>query len=437
MEQYLLMIQLGAIVALFGFAIFTMMRSSKENIRLERRINEFGVALNEERQQLTNMNRDRLHDFIGHVQHLMEEQLQQFENKVQKTLLQMEAKHQSFLAQFEAASLERLERMDLDAEVRFHRLEEGILSGFTTLEQEAKASMNQLIDRFGQQLDEEWKKKERKMAEWMDYIDALPAPEERIEALESAMNKYPYAKELVLKYEQEIKPLLHSEQPLVKKRGLERWNKVTRVFLDHCDVEDYELAINMYSDVIEQGRQFMESSYQKRVEMAKQQLRLMNEKLKEIEQWDEWSTVQEEGRKEHKEKRDHLIAELEELERQLDQQLIGKVRDLKAAYHAISKRIMDVLTDHSDEDQVKRYNLEAIESLQTLHTAFSRNKKAYRFGRVDEIASVLGAWNLSDLTTQTNVYYQYVYREIFENLDSDQKPILTEAVLNMEKKKVS
>ena len=67
MEQYLLMIQLGAIVALFGFAIFTMMRSSKENIRLERRINELGVAMNEERQQLINMNRDRLHDFIGHV----------------------------------------------------------------------------------------------------------------------------------------------------------------------------------------------------------------------------------------------------------------------------------------------------------------------------------------------------------------------------------
>ena len=284
-------------------------------------------------------------------------------------------------------------------------------------------SFNDMLADFSMKLDQELKAEEAQINHWLTYIDSLSTREERIEALESSINKYPYAKALVMKYMMSLTPLLDSDNAVVKKRALEKANRVARTFLDNCEVKDYPTAIQMFNDIVEQGKQFMTASYEKRVEHARQQLDAIDKKVTDIENS---SSV-------HK---DSLVAELEEMENRLDRSIIEKVKVLTSEYHRISKRIISALAEDNKEEQMKQYNLDAISNIQMLHYQLQANAKAFRKGRVEEIARVLGEWDTTYFTPQTNTYYQYVYQEFFNNLHPDEKPRLTESVLKMDKKRV-
>lgn len=221
------------------------------------------------------------------------------------------------------------------------------------VEKQIADQLKNTVKNFSNKLDKEINLNKKKIDDWLLFIDTFASNEEKLEALESGINKYPDSTELVNKYFSVIRPLMRTDRQIMYKNILERMNKVARIYLDNCDVNDYSEAVKIYNNVLQLGEDFMKNSYSKRVQMTKEQLNRIEKQIVNI-------------KNSKNDEKERLIVELESMEDELDKSFIQKVKILNDIYKNLSKEIIKVLTSNEDIVLKQRYNLNAIYKLELL-----------------------------------------------------------------------
>ena len=290
----------------------------------------------------------------------------------------------------------------------------------TLLTQALKKIESKTLQRLDTYLNEE----KQDLTNWVSAINTSHNTTESIERIESAMNKYPGVKVLFVKFQEEITPLLSSENQVIKKHAIERYNGQARLFSDNCRSEDWSFANDALEQSLQLGNQFMIDVQNTRHSNLKNKifnLELLSTLTKSN---TELSTVS--------------IEVIEKADKEIDKKLFDSYPELKARYNKVSQQFIAYFTpSHEDEKTIKEYNLTALSDFHTALTLFHSNENAFKSGAsIHLLIEKLGGWKSEHLASPTQVYFQNVYSEIFSKLNPNVKVEFSKAMLNAPRKEV-
>ncbi|MCA1010705.1 hypothetical protein [Halobacillus halophilus] len=299
---------------------------------------------------------------------------------------------------------------------------ENVLEWLKKAEEKNAKHMAQLKERLDAYLKEEIQDQDQ----WLELIQSKQgSSSEKLDIIESALNKYPSYKEFVNEYLDAIQPFMESRDSKVKKKVIERLNRVSRVFLDNCRSEDYNFAKDLHMKTLEQGYQFMKETNENYKEKVKMNMGIME------------NTINILSKKKHR--NPEMVKELERIDQQIDRQWIQNQPELRERYNELSKQSMKLFSPvEIDDEQIDQYNEEAIRSIEQAYNKLQANSYYYTQGkRLYELTRLLGGWNMQYLSVPTQTYYQSVYSEAFAKIKPEVKPLFTKQVLQTTKKEVS
>ncbi|WP_456277582.1 hypothetical protein [Bacillus sp. AK128] len=300
---------------------------------------------------------------------------------------------------------------------------EDLINEITHFNIEAKEILSQnfkevekiLVDKLHIYLNEE----EEEIQYWIEKVTITESLNEKVQLLETAINKYPMISHFISSYRETLISLFQDSDDKMKKKIIEKLNHAARIHLDNCKPEDWLSAKAIKDETLRMGNQFMkeqENIFIKRTTHILNQLEvLVSENNTEID-----------------------LSKVEELDESIDQNILKHYPSLKNRYQLISTKLMEYINKEPSKEGLKAYNKSAIQAFKRVHSKFNQFESTYKMGeRLNELSNELGGWEHSLFTTPTQIYFQSVYSDIFAKLSPNAKPKLTELILDTSTKKVN
>lgn len=272
-----------------------------------------------------------------------------------------------------------------------------------------------------ERLDASLKWEETQKAEWLRMINEASSGGEAIEILEVALHKHPDFRPFMEQYVQQIKPFTQSENMFVRQRAIERLNRAARAYMDNCSAQDWPHAKQILDEVRAISQQFIEEREQSKLEemeMALHHLETSVEKGADLQQ-------------------EEMLKQLEEWDNKIDKRLLSRYPVLKERYRRVTRAIGQLLSAEQNNEALHQYNLRALQDIRKAYDLFQRNDNRLKQDEgIDQLAALLGGWDMGQLNPAVQTYYQSVYQEIFAKLEPRARVKLTEKVLAVNRKKV-
>ncbi|MBB5175036.1 hypothetical protein [Texcoconibacillus texcoconensis] len=287
-------------------------------------------------------------------------------------------------------------------------------------ERRIEEKTQQLLDRFNVYIEEE----EREINAWLTHVQQEDNRAKKVDILESAINKHPSSRKLVEGYIAAIQPLTQATNDRIRKSAIERMQRTLRVFLDHCQAEDFTYAFDQLDASLKLGNNYMNEVEGKRADHLNATLKKLESYMNKLDKNGSLSEAD--------------IEEIEKLDSALDRSFLAQDEAQKKRYEVISKKLMDYFTNQAPSEQEKRsYNFKALQAIKQAHESFlSHEKEAKKGTNIQKYSRLLGGWDMDRFYPATQVYYQSVYSDIFSKLEAQVKPEFTKMIMNSDQQTV-
>ncbi|WP_099363673.1 hypothetical protein [Fredinandcohnia onubensis] len=304
----------------------------------------------------------------------------------------------------------------------FEDLKENLKVEVTQLKEETKVgiehavkhSENLLLEKLNVYLFEE----EKEIQQWIEKASLAKSPNEKVQILETAINKYPMIPVLVMAYKETLQTLLPNVDDRTRKRIIEKLNHAARIHLDNCKPNDWFSAKTFKDETLRLGNEYM--SNQERIFIEK-----TNKTLQELQQLVSLDITE------------HELKKIEKLDESIDKNILKHYPELFSHYQNLTAQLMKQINTEPSQEQVKAYNSRAIQAFKRAQSKFNQLETRYKKGEMlEELTRELGGWEQNYFSMPTQIYFQNVYSDIFAKLSPAAKPMLTELMLNTPLKKV-
>lgn len=251
------------------------------------------------------------------------------------------------------------------------------------------------------------------------------------QSIEKALTMYPSNKKLFTQAYDLIKKELVGGN-LTTRRGLiNRLTEYTNRFYNYCIWDDLSFALEKKQEVsllVDKLVSELDNRKQKHIEESLSRMEGLVVKLGKS------STAS----------RPKMLEEISAIDESISKNDL-KLYNLDDRYKAVFSKLTEDLQKGSDVDRIDtKYNQRAIDSASkaaeefTKHKAegfFTDNENDYnRPEKLKKLISHLSGWDTTKLTYYTNMYVTSVYSEIFSKLKPESRPIITQMMLESEKK---
>jgi len=250
--------------------------------------------------------------------------------------------------------------------------------------------------------------------------------EEALGALDSAIDKYPASRLLLELYGKVIGPLIKSEDTMVKRDSLKRYNRVVELFFNHCCFEDWEFAFKVKRGVNSIGDNMVNVLQQKRISRIKDIISEFENQVEDLMRKKQINEID--------------IQRLNKIDESIEKQLLIAIPDLESKYHNLSKRVLEKFKtdqENSQENKQAQYNKRAIEAAKIALDRFNDfDSKHIDQNQLQQIVSKLGVWERNYFYPSTALYHNTVYQQIFSELSNENKLKITRLMADTLKKEI-
>lgn len=275
--------------------------------------------------------------------------------------------------------------------------------------------------------------KTNNLQEWLDAINAHTEKEESsLEFLEATSRRFPKNRKIIEDIRGVLSPLASKgENLIVRREALVRLREHANRFLNNCNVEDFEYALEFRNDVIESTERIVNEIDNLRESNLQEQLKVLERKVAQLKQ---------------KPKNEDLLKEIEQIDQQIDQNELQGFSDLKSKYEDLSKVLIGTLEDTEQEGKakLKKLNEKAIEDAKKVHTLienhseggikdkFTGPSKPVNYNEknnLQKLIKLISGHDHNKLLPSTSNYLRTVEGEVFGKLSSKGKVLFTELMV--------
>ncbi|RWZ59107.1 hypothetical protein EQV77_09190 [Halobacillus fulvus] len=299
------------------------------------------------------------------------------------------------------------------------KMQKGLSQEFIVLSEEMtelmdkKVSETHLPDQASEKEDTQASEVEKT---WIAEVQKKENSSHAIKLLESALIQLPGSRPLYKQYRDKMVKMLREEKPSDQKMIMERLMKFTHDHLTWCHPQSWKYAYQDYKSLSSLRVQYAERS-------KKLFLSDFENKMEQMEQL-----------LDSEENADVLKVKMEQIDQQIQHSLLNHYPEEQKRYELNASKLMKKLGQEEDPQRIS-YNKWAIRKLSRIHSNFNNLSEHDRSTdhNIRDFATSMSEIDPSLLTSESQIYYQSVYHEIFKVATASFKPRMTEIVLDSKK----
>ncbi|MCA0971368.1 hypothetical protein LCM20_12250 [Halobacillus litoralis] len=251
---------------------------------------------------------------------------------------------------------------------------------------------------------------------WIAEVEKKENTVHALKLLESALIQLPGSRPLFKIYRETMVNRLREQKPADQKMMMERLMKFTHDHLTWCQpqlwkyaFEDYKALSALRVQYAERARELFLQDFENKIETMESML-------------------------DAEEDIDVIKAELERIDQQVQHNVLQHYPEEQKRYDSLASKLMTKLSSTEDPRRIS-YNKWAISVLRDVHTSFNSLSEYEQSAdrNVRAFANSLAEIDTSLLTSESQIYYQSIYHDIFKVATASFKPRMTKIVLQADK----
>jgi len=289
-------------------------------------------------------------------------------------------------------------------------------------------SIKNLIEFIIKKMDTERIEENKQIEEWIKLAENEIKNDNKvnaIEIIETALNHYPYSKNLIEKFSSLLVPLAENGDGIIRRDAITRMNVKLSNYKNSCSIENYKFSQESQNNLNKLNTKLINESFNKQKQDIITKLNQLEKRAS--------SLLKKEKLTEEE------MNELANLDDNIDKDVIKANNELQKKYDKLSKKVIEYFknTDKmSEKSENKNYNIKAINSVKKAYKKFNDNKSEYKKGnKLTELVDLLGGWDNRYLLQSTLTYTSSVYAEIFQKLKPEARLKMTELMVKVNMKK--
>ena len=262
---------------------------------------------------------------------------------------------------------------------------------------------------------------------WLEAAELEESEGAKLDTIEDALKRFPSSRELFSTLVEMLIPLIReSENLYARRKALSTLHDYTEVFQSNCSLDDYSYGQEISAEVRELAEVLAQDiAEQTRTEVSTQ-LDELEEKVQHI--------VKQNGSSNEDE-----VDEVARLDESINKEVIRRDEALKKRYESVSNHMISFFQNQDDdtpEVDLRKYSKQALEAAAKAWRLFHDNENKWKMldgDKLDyndkkhlrELVKHLGGWQPQFMTSETHMYVQSVYSEIFQSLKPDGRALMT------------